>query len=259
MFLDRIVSTKQKEVSVLKENVTVNQLEKIISQMEPCRPFAKECSTHKNRNLGLIAEIKKASPSKGLIRQHFDPIELALQYVEAKVDCISVLTDQQYFQGHNDYLREVKNSVSVPILRKDFIIDSIQILEARSIGADAILLIASILTSKQLKEYTSIAKDYGLDVLIEVHSEDECDGAIQAESSLIGINNRNLKTFEVNLNATEQLCKIIPFSIPIVSESGLSNPIDLQFVKNAGASTVLIGEHFMRQENVVDAVNELMS
>lgn len=258
MFLDRIVATKREEVTALRQNLLINQAEKTISDMEPCRGF-EQALIGRNRPVGLIAEVKKASPSKGLIRPDFHPVNLALDYENAGTDCISVLTDTDYFQGSNEYLKQIREQVKVPLLRKDFTIDERQIYEARLIGADAILLIAAILTKSQLSSFYTLARDLGLDVLVEVHNRPELDRVLDiGKASLIGVNNRDLKTFVTDLKVTEELIGMMPKGIVAVSESAISSTEDVAFVRNAGAQAVLIGEHFMRQSNVQVAVNELL-
>jgi indole-3-glycerol phosphate synthase len=209
--------------------------------------------------MGLIAEVKKASPSKGLIRADFEPVRLAQAYEAAGTDCISVLTDVEYFQGSNEYLSQVRQSVRVPILRKDFTIDLHQIYEARLIGADAVLLIAAILTTAQMKEFSAAARNIGLDVLIEVHDKEELDRVLELDApTLIGINNRNLKTFVTDLKTTEELIAHMPKGVTVVSESGISQPSEIAYLQSIGAEAVLVGEHFMRQPVVEQAVHDLM-
>ncbi|CAG7611591.1 Indole-3-glycerol phosphate synthase [Paenibacillus solanacearum] len=258
MFLDKIVVTKQQEVAELKERLTIAEMEIAIADLPPCLGFERALTEGRNRPMGLIAEVKKASPSKGLIRDDFEPVLLAQAYERAGADCLSVLTDVQYFQGSNEYLSRVRNAVSLPILRKDFTIDPHQIYEARCIGADAILLIAAILTTSQLREYQAIARSIGLDVLIEVHDREELDRVLELEPTLVGINNRNLKTFVTDLATTEQLIKHIHDGITVVSESGISQPSEIERLHSVGARGVLIGEHFMRQPDVTEAVHSLM-
>lgn len=259
MFLNRIVATKQQEVARLADNFNLNQAEKQISQMGACAGFERALSTGRKRSMGLIAEVKKASPSKGLIRPDFHPVELAKSYEAAGTDCISVLTDETYFQGSNDYLSAVRQAVSVPLLRKDFTIDERQIYEARLIGADAILLIAAILTPKQLGRYLEIAKSIGLDVLVEVHDRPELEAVLElGTASLIGVNNRNLRTFETNLKTTEELIGFMPAGVTIVSESGIAGATDIGYLQSIGAQAVLVGEHFMRQASVERAVEDLL-
>lgn len=258
MFLDRIVATKQVEVSELRQKLSISQAEKAIAQLQPCRGFERHLTTDRNRAMGLIAEVKKASPSKGLIRADFDPTQLAADYELAGADCISVLTDNDYFQGSNHYLQLIRKQVNLPILRKDFTIDPLQIYEARMLGADAVLLIAAILTDDQLKQFLNLTRELGMDPLVEVHDQAELERALELQVSLIGINNRNLKTFETDLRTTESLISSIPKNCTVVSESGISRSDDISYLYEIGARAVLVGEHFMRQESVVDAVNQLM-
>ncbi|WP_372010997.1 indole-3-glycerol phosphate synthase TrpC [Paenibacillus chitinolyticus] len=258
MFLEKIVTTKRREVEELRGQVSSSELERRISGLQVCRGFERALRDGRNRPTGLIAEVKKASPSKGLIRADFDPVRLASAYAEAGADCISVLTDKDYFQGANDYLSAVREAVNVPLLRKDFTIDPLQVLEARVIGADAVLLIAAILKPSELKELKQLAQDVGLDVLVEVHDRRELETVLEQDATLVGINNRNLKTFVTDIKTTKELAAIVPNDRILVSESGISSRDDLEFVRKAGAQAVLIGEHFMRQPDVGQAVRDLM-
>jgi indole-3-glycerol phosphate synthase len=258
MFLDKIVVTKIEEVEALKQHFVLNEAEKRISEMPPCLGFARAVSTGRKRSMGLIAEVKKASPSKGLIRADFEPVRLAKAYEKVGADCISVLTDQVYFQGSNDYLTRVRDQVRIPILRKDFTIDFRQIYEARLIGADAVLLIAAILTTGQMKEFLELSRSLGLDALVEVHDREELKRVLELDANLIGINNRNLKTFVTDLKTTEQLIDLIPQGKTIVSESGIAHAEEIQYLKSVGAHAVLIGETFMRKDNVEQAVEDMM-
>lgn len=258
MFLDKIVATKHEEVKRLKETAVIAEMESKISGMPACRGFEQALSERKKRGMGLIAEVKKASPSKGLIRADFEPVRLAREYEEAGADCLSVLTDEQYFQGSNEYLSRVRQAVNVPILRKDFIVDAHQIYEARIIGADAVLLIAAILTTEQMKSFLSLSRDLGMDALVEVHDREELDRALTLDAKLIGINNRNLRTFVTDIRTTEELIRNIPPDKTIVSESGISSPEEIGYLQSIGADAVLVGEHFMRQPSVGKAVRELL-
>jgi indole-3-glycerol phosphate synthase len=258
MFLDRIVATKREEVLALKQTLQIGPAERTISELAPCRGF-EQALIGRNRPVGLIAEVKKASPSKGLIRPDFHPVSLAQAYESAGTDCISVLTDREYFQGSNEYLTQISEQVKVPLLRKDFIIDERQIYEARLIGADALLLIAAILTKNQLSSFYTLARDLGLDVLVEVHNRPELEFVLDiGKATLIGVNNRDLKTFVTDLKVTEELIGLMPKGIVAISESAISTKEDIAFVRGAGAQAVLVGEHFMRQANVQDAVHELL-
>jgi indole-3-glycerol phosphate synthase len=258
MFLDKIVATKKKEVEQLARTFSLAEAERTIADAGPCRGFARALSSERKRTMGLIAEVKKASPSKGLIRPDFVPVDIARSYENAGTDCISVLTDVDYFQGSNEYLKQVRAAVQVPILRKDFTIDARQIYEARVIGADAILLIAAILTTAEMREFLRTAKDLGMDALVEVHDREELDRVLELDAELIGINNRNLKTFVTDIQTTEQLIAAIPSGKTIVSESGISSPKEIDYLRSIGAHAVLVGEHFMRQSSVDQAVLDLL-
>lgn len=258
MFLDRIVATKRQEVEALHATLDIATAERQIAEMSACRGFERALAK-RNRAVGLIAEVKKASPSKGLIRPDFHPATLAEGYAAAGTDCISVLTDEQYFQGSNDYLKQVSQAVKVPLLRKDFTIDERQIYEARLIGADAILLIMAILTKGQLASYHALARELGLDVLVEVHNRPELETVLEmGKATLIGVNNRDLHTFKTDLGVTEELIALMPEHVIAISESAISTPADIAFVRQAGAQAVLVGEHFMRQPDVQEAVNDLL-
>jgi indole-3-glycerol phosphate synthase len=258
MILDRIVQTKHQEVALLKQARKLAAFEKQISGLPMTRGFERALLDEPKRSLGLIAEVKKASPSKGLIRADFDPVEIAKGYELANADCISVLTDVDYFQGANAYLTQVSQTISLPIIRKDFIIDPYQIYEARAIGADAILLIVAILKKDELRSLLLEAKNLSLDVLIEVHDRDELEIALDMDHRLIGVNNRNLRTFETDLRTTEQLMQHVPSTIKLISESGIHTTEDVDYLKKVGAGGLLIGESFMRKPNVTDAVNDLL-
>lgn len=259
MYLDRIVATKQKEVAELAGSFSLSDSEKVIAGLPATLGFHRALSESRNRPMGLIAEVKKASPSKGLIRPDFNPVEIAKNYANAGTDCISVLTDKEYFQGSGEYLKAIRQAVSVPLLRKDFIIDERQIYEARLLGADAILLIAAILSDQQLKQFEATAANLGLDALVEVHDKEEMERVLNMGTSrLIGVNNRNLRTFEVSLKTTEELSSLVPSGITLISESGISTPGDISYLSGCGAQGVLVGETFMRKPLVEEAVYELM-
>lgn len=259
MYLDKIVAVKRQEVETLRASLTPADAAKRIAAMPACRGFEQALSAGRRRKLGLIAEVKKASPSKGLIREDFHPVTLAKTYEAAGADCLSVLTDVQFFQGANDYLTAIREAVNLPLLRKEFIIDPLQIYEARLIGADAILLIAAILTKAQLSEFHDLAKSLGMDVLVEVHDRAELETVLELnKATLIGVNNRNLKTFVTDLKTTESLIGLIPDGVTFISESGIASSADIEYVTKLGADGVLIGESFMRRSDVAQAVNDLM-
>lgn len=199
--------------------------------------------------LSIIGEVKKASPSKGLIKEDFSPLNIAQDY-EKSVDAISVLTEEDYFLGRDEYLQEVSNSVTLPTLCKDFIIDANQIYNAKVLGASCILLIVAILTDCELKEYIELAHDLELDALVEVHSKDEIDRALKAGAKIVGINNRDLKTFETDIANTLELRKYIPNDLVVISESGINTVEDIKRLKEANINGILVGESFMRCEDI---------
>lgn len=258
MYLDRIVATKKQEVAKLRETFSAAEAESRIQELPPTRGFARTLAEGRKRSMGLIAEVKKASPSKGLIRPDFDPVMIAKAYEAADADCLSVLTDRDYFQGSGEYLKAVREAVRLPLLRKDFIIDETQIYEARLLGADAILLIAAILTQERMAEFMDLAASLGLDCLVEVHDREELQTVLKLNPALIGINNRNLRTFETSLETTADLAGEVPKGVTLISESGISRPADISYLHYVGAHGVLVGEHFMRQPDVFRAVNDLM-
>ncbi|WLR53090.1 indole-3-glycerol phosphate synthase TrpC [Bacillus tianshenii] len=248
--LDQIHEVKKEELKHLK----------LPEAVELPRYSFYEALKEPNRPLALIAEVKKASPSKGLIREDFDPLTIAQAYQRAKADCISVLTDEQFFKGSRDYIKVVKEQAARPVLRKDFIIDELQIEESVRIGADAILLIAEMLGAEKLHYLYERATEAGLDCLVEVHEEKSLTDILQRFTPrIIGVNNRNLKTFETSLTQTEQIAKHVPNESIFISESGIHTPGDLKRVQQAGANGVLIGESFMRQQNVTEAVENLFA
>lgn len=247
MILDRIVEATAKRVAALKETTSLEILKSQAKRSET--PFAFEKALAQKSSAGEIAficEVKKASPSKGVIAADFPYLEITRDYQAAGADAISVLTEPDFFQGSNAFLTEIKEQVSIPVLRKDFIIDAIQIYEASLIGADAILLICSILDLEQIREYIGIADALGLSALVEAHDEAEVQQALAAGARVIGVNNRNLKTFEVDLDNSIQLRQLVPPEILFVSESGIRTPEDIAKLRENGTNAVLIGETLMR-------------
>jgi indole-3-glycerol phosphate synthase len=244
MILDTIVEKKKIEVAYLRKNGVQLPLEFRDKEIGSPRGFRKSLIDYPH--VSVIAEVKKASPSKGVICSDFRPVDIAANYQQNGAQAISVLTDVDFFQGSLLYLMQVRDAVSLPILRKDFIIDELQIDEAGKHGADAILLIAGILDVAQLRDFRACAEQYGMDALVEVHDEWETEKALEAESELIGINNRNLKDFTMDLETTFRLKKIIPEEIPVVSESGLRTIDDFKRLRDEGVAAALVGETLMR-------------
>ena len=257
--LSKICRTKRDHVRKRMAIAPFADLEQRVAAAEPPRGF-----THALRTAvaagqyGLISEIKKASPSKGLIRDDFNPIALAKAYQRGGATCLSVLTDEPYFQGADVYLSGARNAVSLPVLRKDFMIDPYQIVESRAIGADCVLLIMAALSDDQALELEGEAIDLGMDVLVEVHDNDELDRALRLASPLIGVNNRNLKTLEVDLATSDSMLSRLPADRIAVSESGISTPEDLARMAEAGAQCFLVGESLMRQDDVEEATRILL-
>ena len=251
MILDTIVEHKELEVKkLLAQGIAQREQEE-----ESPRGFSSALTDYEG--VAIIAEAKKASPSKGVICPDFDPVKIAIGYQEGGAQAMSVLTDEKFFQGSLDYIPLVRKAVNLPVLRKDFIIHEIQVREARVFGADAILLIAAILDVEQMKDYQQMAFELGMDVLVEVHDEPELENAMAAESRLIGINNRNLRDFSMDLETTFRLKKLIPSEIPVVTESGIRDHNDIRRMAEAGIAAALIGETLMRSTERVDALKGL--
>ena len=221
------------------------------------RSFAAALTRGAGRTLGLIAEIKRASPSVGLIAETFVPVEIAARYAAAGADAISVLTEERYFQGHLDHLRAVREAVDLPVLRKDFTLEDVQIYEAGAAGADAILLIVAALEQETLERLLDVAAACQLDALVEVHTLEELDRALATDAQIIGINNRNLATFEIDLRVTEELSEQVPPGIVLVSESGIRHAADSHRVRASGADAILVGEALMRSRDVASHVADL--
>ena len=258
--LTRIVEDKKTHVAACKTRRSQGEVEALAKAADTPRGFARALDAAISAGrYGLIAEIKKASPSKGLIRADFDPAALARAYERGGAACLSVLTDEPHFQGRDQFLVEARAAASLPVLRKDFTIDPYQVAEGRALGADCILLIMACLDDSLAAELTGLAHGWNMDVLVEVHDAAELDRGLQIDADMIGINNRNLNTLDVNLNVTEELASRVPRSRILVSESGLGNPADLVRMAKAGASAFLIGESFMRQPDVEQAVRALLT
>lgn len=245
MILDDIV---EKKIETLGKNAYFFDLEQLVQKKKEIKIASFKDAISKP-GLSIIGEIKKASPSKGIIKPEFDPVALAKEY-EWAVDAISVLTEEHFFQGNPSYLKQVHETVLLPLLRKDFIISPLQIFEARELGASAVLLIVSILDFSTLREYLKIVKGLGMDALVEVHTEKELETALEAGAEIIGINNRNLTDFSENIQTTIDLCRNIPKEMLVISESGIHTPEDIQILKQAEINGILVGESFMRTDDI---------
>lgn len=257
--LVEICDTKRAYVAARKTATSLADLEARASAQSCPRGFRAALDRKAATGYGLIAEIKKASPSKGLIREDFDPPAHARAYQAAGAACLSVLTDMPYFQGHDDYLIAARNACDLPCLRKDFMIDPWQVTEARALGADAILIIVAALSDAQMADIEAAAIGYGMDALVEVHDEAELDRALVLQSRLIGVNNRDLRDFTVDFNRTYELVARAPAGCTFVAESGLSTNVDLEAMAKHGVRCFLVGEALMRHDNVEAATRELLT
>lgn len=248
--LKKILARKRQEISARSEKISLPEMADLAKLAGPCRGFVDAIAAKiASGQAGVIAEIKKASPSKGVIREDFHPAEIAASYEQGGAACLSVLTDADFFQGSEDYLKEARAACHLPVIRKDFIIDPYQVYEARAIGADCILLIVAALTDAQLRELSALAAELGMDVLVEVHDAEELQRALPLDLRLIGINNRNLRTFEVSLNTTLELLSQIPPDRIVVTESAIHSREDVALMRDNGVNAFLVGEAFMRAED----------
>ena len=256
--LNKIKNYKLKEIKKSKKILTLTELEEKARLSEHTRGFVKALSVKNSGMYKIIAEIKKASPSKGLIRDQFDVEVIAQEYTKGGATCLSVLTDGPSFCGKQEYVSIARKASNLPILRKDFMFDPYQVFEARVMGADCILIIMAAVSDSQAHELESVAYELNLDVLIEIHNVSELERALKLKSPILGINNRNLNTFEVDLATTEKLARLIPTGKVIISESGLTDSADLERMSKCGAQGFLIGETLMRQDNIEEATKKLI-
>ncbi|MBB6365440.1 indole-3-glycerol phosphate synthase TrpC [Xanthomonas sp. PPL568] len=256
--LRTILARKADEIAARRARVPLAELAARAEAMPPTRGFARALQAAiANGDPAVIAEVKKASPSKGVIRPDFHPADIAVSYEFGGAACLSVLTDEDFFQGHDRYLQQARDACTLPVLRKDFTIDPYQVYEARTLGADCILLIVAALDDLQLAELSSLALQLGMDVLVEVHDIDELERALQVPAPLIGINNRNLRTFEVSLQTTLSMRNAVPRDRLLVTESGILGPDDVALMRGAGVHAFLVGEAFMRAEEPGEALRQL--
>ena len=248
--LERIIARKVEEVAERRSRVGLAELERLAKQADAPRGFARVLQERAaRREAAVIAEVKKASPSKGVIRPHFVPAEIARSYEAGGAACLSVLTDIDFFQGSDAYLQQARGACSLPVIRKDFMIDPYQIVEARALGADCVLLIVANLQDGQMAELAAVAKEQGLDVLVEVHDGAELERALRVDSPLLGINNRNLHTFEVSLDTTLALKERVPADLLVITESGILSRADVERMEANEVYGFLVGEAFMRAED----------
>jgi indole-3-glycerol phosphate synthase len=258
--LKKIVAHKKEEVATAQMLAPLNELKTRIADLEDLpRGFERHLREAVASGwTAIIAEVKKGSPSKGVIRENFDPLKIAEIYQNNGATCLSVLTDEQFFGGHLRYLALIRETASLPLLRKDFICDPYQIFEARAAGADAILLIAAMLDLNQLREFHAVARELHLDVLLEVHDEAEMETALQTDCTLIGINNRNLRTFTMDIDTTGRLAQMVPSGRLLVAESGINSRADIRRLHDDGAGAFLIGEALMRETDIGAKLQELL-
>lgn len=255
--LKEIIQKKQEKILFAKQQLSEEDLKTKVQNLSPTRPFIEAIS--KPKQISLIAEIKKQSPSRGIIRQDFNLQEIAAIYQDCQVQAISVLTEEDYFGGNISYINEIKKLVDCPILRKDFILEPYQVYESRFFGADAILLIADLLSQEKISELMKLAQELELDCLVEVHNEKELKKVLGLKAPLIGINNRNLHTLEVDFKITERLFPLIPKDKVVVVESGVRSYQDILFLKILGVNAVLIGEAFMEASDIKKKIQEIMA
>ncbi len=254
-FLENIIEVKKQEVEELKRKFSLSSFKDFEFYLQ--KPLSFSSSLQKDKSIAVIAEIKKASPSKGILKEDFNHLEIAKSYFKNRVDAISILTDEKFFQGNINYLKDIAEIKTAPLLRKDFIISEIQIHEAKAFGADAILLICETLEKSAIAELTFCTKEIGLEVLLELHSEKQIEKIDQNVNIIIGVNNRNLESFEVSLATSINLRKYFNEDVIFISESGIATQKDILELKQINTNAILIGEHLMKQNNIDSAINEL--
>lgn len=255
MILDDIIEKRKEQLFREISNISRESMKEMAYNSD--MPVISFKDALKKDRLSVICEVKKASPSKGLIREDFRPVEIAKEYESAGADAISCLTEEYYFRGSSKFLNEIRKNVNIPIIRKDFIFDEYQIHEAKVIGANAVLLIAAVLSAKQMAEFQELAHSLSLQCLVEVHNEEELKEVLTFNPDIIGINNRNLKTFEVDLNTTSNVRKNVPCETILVSESGIKDNADMKKVRSLGADAVLIGETLMKSDDITATLHAL--
>lgn len=256
MILEEIAAKTKERIEEEKSKRSLKELKAIAAELKKDTGFPFEAALAKP-GMSFICEVKKASPSKGIIAEHFPYVEIGKEYETAGADALSVLTEPYYFKGSDEYLSAIRKEVSIPIIRKDFTVDEYMIYQAKVIGADAVLLICSLLSPMQLSEYGGIAKELGLSALVEAHDGKEIDMALSAGAKIVGVNNRNLKNFTVDINNSVRLRELVPENILFVSESGMKNRADIARLEENGTDAVLIGETFMRSDNKAAVLREL--
>lgn len=258
MLLTEIIEHKKEEIRLRKKQFSLAFLEEEISLREHYCSFESALSGNGKR-VKLISEIKKASPAKGVLKKHFNPLDIAKSYEEYGADCLSVLTDEKYFQGDIDHLQQIRTFVALPILRKDFIVEEYQIKESAACGADAILLIASVLSEEKIKKFLKVCDKLNMAALVETHTEEDVKKALNAGARIIGINNRNLDTLEISLDVSEKLVELIPKDKIIVSESGIRSGVEVEWLEAIGVNAILVGESLMTSKNLKEKIDDLMA
>ncbi|MDF2803299.1 MAG: trpC [Anaerocolumna sp.] len=256
MILDNIVNSVKLRIEKDKEFIPLSKMKIMAESLSKDTGFPFE-NALKSKDISFICEVKKASPSKGIIDDDFPYLTIAKEYEDAMASCISVLTEPEYFKGSDRYLTEIRQVVSLPLLRKDFIIEPYQIYQSKVIGADCVLLICSLLENKKLEEYLELCNELGLSALVEAHDEEEVKRAVACKSRIIGVNNRDLKTFQVDINNSVRLRKLVPQSTLFIAESGIKNSQDIDVLRSANVNGVLIGETLMRADNKVETLKQL--